>query len=1368
MPASVREENDVNVKVATENAQGDGATVEEEKPPAIGILGLFTFADTTDHVLIALGILSGIVSGVTLPLFSILLGGMYTEFNTAEFNNDTAELLRLGEKYAILFAWVAVAAAVAGAGQVAFFTITSERQTLRIRKLYLSSVLRQDISWFDSCKSGELTSKVAGNTIVIREAMGDKLGALFQFLSMFITGYIVGFYYSWKLTLVVLSAAPLLGLGGYFMMKTMADATSKSLGAYSQAGGIAEEAISLIRSVASFGLEKRIAKTYKSKLVDAEVEDIRKARGNGIGMGFTFGYYFLTYALAFWAGMRFVVNDMEKYSGADFFPPSAAVDSRCQLGTLVSAADQEFLQCPFVGERVPYTFTTNADICACIKCDCGCTVYGDCVNGGDIVLVFFSVIIASFSIGQSAPSITALMNGKEAAAEIWQIIHRIPDIDQEADTGLKPESLKGNVVFKDVKFRYPARKDVEVFSKLNLTLEPGQSVALVGGSGCGKSTVTQLLQRFYDPEDGQILIDGTDLKDLNISWWRDQIGLVGQEPVLFAADVATNIRYGVPSSAGDVSQDQIAKAAASAHADGFISEMPDGYETYIGERGSTLSGGQKQRIAIARAIIRDPSFLILDEATSALDSESERIVQAALDELLKSQQRTTLVIAHRLSTVKTCDKIVVLGGGEVMEQGSHDELLALGGHYAALVAAAKRSQESGGTDDLKDLAEKDPEVASRLASSELKPRKSAVSSLHENPAESGSDGATDDDDASDDEDSAAGNSTGKDGASKTSEPKEASMGRIFEFARPEKWWFAPGILAAAVNGAIMPIFAILFSGISNVFFESTVAQIEDEAAKFSLYFVGFSFLTAAGYFGQFYIFGFVGAKMTKRVRYETFLAILKQDVAFFDRKSHSVGALTSKLATDAALVRSALLDRLGLAVMNLVTIIAAFAIAFYYGWKLTLVLISMLPLIAIGGFFQMAMMAGLAGEDDKALSEASQVLSEAVAGIRTVTAFALRKRLVDLYDEHLSVPNKLGKKKGITAGLGFGFSQGIMFAVYSVAFFYGSRLMVYDDYSFPDVISVFFAIVMAGFGIGQSMSMAPDVGKASFAVKSVFKLLDRSSKVDPFSKEGLRKESETSGDISLADVDFAYPTRKEVKVFDKFSLDIKQGQTVALVGQSGSGKSTIVSLLERFYDVDEGKVLFHGMDVRSVNPAWLRTQIGFVSQEPALFKASIFENIAYGIPQENDDEDAPPVMEEEVIEACKKANAWDFIQEFPDGLQTDVGPRGERLSGGQRQRIVIARVLLRKPKVLLLDEATSALDNISEKAVQEAIDNMVETDQCTTIVIAHKLNVITNSDVIAVVDHGVIVEKGTHEELLAKDGIYNKLWTTQQKRRNEE
>lgn len=807
--------------------------------------------------------------------------------------------------------------------------------------------------------------------------------------------------------------------------------------------------------------------------------------------------------------------------------------------------------------------------------------------------------------------------------------------------------------------------------------------------------------------------------------------------MLFATTIANNIANGAPTGVV-VTKEQIHAAAKAANAYDFIMEFPNGFDTYVAGSGTSLSGGQKQRIAIARALIRNPSILILDEATSALDNESEHVVQQALDKLMLSKARTTIVIAHRLSTIRNANKIVVLGEGKVLEEGTHDELIQKGGHYSALESAANRSQENPAVSKAMTLGEVGRKI-SQHSDGELERKSSDTVALTIKSV--------------DDEES-----PNEDEPDPQVKAKPVSWRRLFKYSAPEKWYYIPAVLCAMGNGIVMPAFAFIFSRFLDIYYYPTSALVAENASLYALLFVGLALYMAIVVGFQNYLFGLIGERMTTRVRAALFQALLVQEVGYYDLKENSVGAVTGKLSSDAAMVKAGLSDRLGLTVQNLFTLVCGLGIAFYFGWKLTLILLALLPLMIIAGALEMAMASGYAKADDSLMAEANQLLSESIGGIRTVTSFNSRQRIVGFYTALLAGPKRLAVKKGVVGGLGFGISQGILFTMYSLAIYVGGWLIEVDsaNYTFDTFFLVFFAIMMTGTGLGQAAAAGGDIGKAGNAARNVFRVVDRESKINPYDASGSMTLSDKPQDISFKKVSFKYPSR-EALVLDEFSLKIKAGSTVALVGQSGSGKSTIVSLVDRFYDPMSGVVTLGGLDIKTINLQMLRSRIGFVSQEPKLFASTIYENIALGVPPGEE------VTREKVEAAAKSSNAHDFIMSFPDQYNTHVGAKGAQLSGGQKQRIAIARAIIRKPKILLLDEATSALDNESEKIVQKALDELMakQGNSTTTIVIAHRLSTVENVDEIVVMDHGKVVERGRHQDLLEKKEVYYKLYNAQ-------
>jgi ATP-binding cassette subfamily B (MDR/TAP) protein 1 len=1127
-------------------------------------ISLYRYATTWDKLFIAIAAIAAIGAGAVMPLMTVIFGNLSGSFQGLVLGDLEEAFDSILNRYVLYFVYLAVGEFVLIYTSTVLFIYTGEHITSKVREQYLRAILSQNIGYFDKIGAGAVTTMITANTNLMQEAISEKVGLTLTGVAAFFAAFVIGFVKFWKLTLICMSSVVTIVVLMGAGGRKMAGWNKKSLAAYALGGSVAEEVLASIRNAVAFGTQDKLAKQYDVHLQEARHWGIRSKSALGCMIGSLLCIIFLNYGLAFWMGSRFLVS----------------------------------------GE------TTLAHI----------------------LTIVLAVMIGAFSFGNVGPNIQHFAAGVAAASKIYATIDRASPLDPLSGQGKTLENVEGAVELRNIKHIYPSRAEVVVMEDVNLFIPAGKTTALVGASGSGKSTIVGLVERFYDPVGGAVYLDGHDISTLNLHWLRQQIALVQQEPVLFSQTIKENIKNGLIGSkyeqeSEEQQMDRIIGAAKKANAHDFISSLPDGYETHVGERGFLLSGGQKQRVAIARAVVSDPKILLLDEATSALDTKSEGVVQQALDEAAKG--RTTIVIAHRLSTIKTADNIVVMQNGRIVEQGSHDQLLELKGSYFNLVSA----QRIGGNDE--DESEKDTE-GSDEAMVRIQSKKSA-SLPGVDP---------------DDEKLALGRSKSQKSVSSKILAEKSQDGQakyslwtliqfIARFNRTEWKLMIVGFFFSAIAGSAQPVQGIFFA-------KSIVAlaqplflrdQIRSDINFWALMYLMLAFVDLIAMVVQGIAFAYCSESLVQRARDGAFRRFLRQDISFFDEEENSTGALTSYLSTETTHLSAISGATLGTLISCSSTLIVAVVIALAIGWKLALVCCCALPVILGTGFFRFYILAKFTATAQKHYEKSAGYACEHTNAIRTVASLTTEQEIYGEYRRQLRDQLGTSLKANLRNSSLYAASQSAMYLAFALGFWYGGQLMASGEYSLFQFFLVFAEIIFGAQSAGTVFSFAGDMSKARNAAGSLKKLYDRQPTIDPWSLDG-ESIDDVEGSIEFRDVHFRYPTRPDVPVLRGLNLTVKPGQYIALVGASGCGKSTTIAMMERFYDPLAGGVYIDGKEISRLNLNDYRSHLALVSQEPTLYQGTIKENVLLGV-------DRGEVSDERVIRACKDANIYDFIMSLP-------------------------------------------------------------------------------------------------------------------------
>jgi ATP-binding cassette subfamily B protein len=977
---------------------------------------------------------------------------------------------------------------------------------------------------------------------------------------------------------------------------------------------------------------------------------------------------------------------------------------------------------------------------------------------------------------QLAGVLTIGQQARAGLERIFQLLD-LPSAITDAPGAVDVPELRGDIRFSNVHFQYGDGDPV--LRGVDLHIAPGERVAIVGPSGSGKSTLAMLVPRFYDPNEGTVLVDGRDLRDVKLSSLRSQVGVVFEESFLFSDSVRANIAYGRP----DATDEQIEAAARAAQADEFIQELPRGYDTAIGERGLTLSGGQRQRIALARAILYDPRILILDDATSAIDARVESAVHDALRAVMAG--RTTLLIAHRQSTLHLADRIVVIEGGVVVEQGTHVELIARSAFYRTLVSGLEELDAAAIGDSIEALA--------TLTSG------------------AGADGVTAAAWAGDWQRSGnrtAGRSTGapslgpglggggsgwrlnlaptpellarvarlrpvRDVATVDLE-RESRSDRSFSLVRLLREFRRPlllGLVFVVVDGLMTLAGPILVkTGLDNGVAKGSSVVLFAAAGVFLVV----TLIDLIDEIGETFVTGRTAQRIMLSLRIRIWAQLQRLSLDYYEREM--AGRIMTRMTTDVDQFESLIENGLLSALVSIVTFVGVGVALVVINTELGLCALSVAIPLAVGTVIFRRKAARLYSMSRERIAIVNADFQESLSGVRESQAFVHEGAAMAQFHRlgRSYLDTRVAAQRLVATY--FPFVQFMSAVADAIVLGVGARLIETGHLTSGALIA-FLLYIDLFFSPIQQLSQVFDAWQQTrVSVGRIAELMQLET-LTP--NPAVPKDpGRLHGDLALDQVRFSYPLqvnrpgfegarpvdrrgpqdprllqsrdatwRKPPEALRGIDLHIAAGETVALVGETGAGKSTVMKLLARFYDPDEGSVMVDEHDLRAIDLHEFRRQLGYVPQEAFLFSGTIRDNVAYGRPDAGD---------AQVEAAARAVGAHEFIARLSGGYHHELTERGRSLSSGQRQLIALARAELVDPVLLLLDEATSNLDLVTEAHVAAAMQEV--SHGRTTVVIAHRLQTARAADRIIVLHSGQVVEVGTHDELLAMQGRYAAMW----------
>ncbi|WEW59511.1 ATP-dependent permease [Emydomyces testavorans] len=1292
---------------------------------------LFRFTTSRHLVPLSVGLVFTIAGGLAVPLLAVILGWIFNELTNFGAGSITAA--QLMDKISVNCLYLLALGFVIWVFQsihLSLWIVFGELQAKRARDELFRELLAKEMKWFDLTKDGvsALLPRIQTHIRDLQLAVSQPLGSMFQNLIASITAFILALCISWNLTLVSLATVPICAIIISVISTKIQPEIDAQRQELNKASKLASNAFSSIDVVKHLNGQTLETENYMSSIREAACHYVKQARFTAVEIGFIHLLTFGMFVQGFWYG-----------------------------GYLVAAGK---------------------------------------LNPGQVLTTFWACFQATQSIENVIPQLLVLEKGRAAAAALECIlgyVHRMNNSADPTHQNSSPQFCGGDIKFEKVTFAYPSQPERLVLNDCTFSFPAGDMTFLVGKSGSGKSTLGNLLLRFYAPASGEISIDGNSIQSLDINWIRNNITLVQQQSSLFNETIIKNIAFGAHNSA-DVKPNDIAHCITFANLQETIQAMPNGLDTVVGLGGDRLSGGQRQRVALARSRLRNTPVLILDESTSALDYYTRVSIMNSIRAWRKG--KTTIVITHDLSQINEKDFVYVVEEGKVSRQGykhmleshisgvpstglpnslldSHEiKNTSVGGfnfinhrddhrHYSFPAWASNLNRPVDTHSHLvfspvpysplfrqtltfqQSQFVVSPDQPSSARSTFWRNSMIDISSLPERKEEDEQDTkGTDLSPVSENFEETQG--VRLEASSPEVHPPILQDGSLFNvlctvlpsLSKIETVLLLFGFIAAFFHAAATPAFAFLFSHLLSTFYlTENRAQI---AFRYALAILGVSIANGLASFWLHYLLERCGHAWIDRLRQQAMSRILQQPKVWFEKDSNNPSSLVNYLDRNAEEMRNLVGRFVGFMFVAAVMMVMGMVWGMVLCWRLTLVGCACAPVLyALTRLFEK-----VSGFWERRCNHAAEVVngifSETFLDIRTVKSLTLESYF---HKKHLGANSEtlaIGMKRGCYTGCMFGLSESSIIFVYALVFYYGA----------------FMANVKA------VLSLVPQISSSRDTATQVLRLA-RLSDDSSHERRGKMRILHPVP-IKFTSVNFSYPSQPNKLVLRNFNLTIDENSCTAIVGPSGSGKSTIASLLLALYPANTspgeqlgatGSISLGGMDLRDIHIPTLRSLISIVPQQPTIFPLSIRDNISYGLESTSFYNTIANIRA-----AAKAAGIDEFISSLPSGYETIVGDGGVGLSGGQAQRLIIARALVRRPRVLVLDEATSSLDGESAAAIKRTVSKLMGMRDShrggglTVIIITHAKDMMEVADKVVVVDQGRVVEEGPFEMLINKRG----------------